>query len=67
MAKQSRKKSGAGRASGGMMMNMRSGMRKMAGTERGKGRRRQWTFQQVLGLVLGVAALLVLVYVFTRA
>ncbi len=48
-------------------MNMRSGMRKMAGTERGKGRRRQWTFQQVLGLVLGVAALLVLVYVFTRA
>lgn len=49
------------------MMNMRSGMRKMAGTDGAKRGKRKWTFQQVLGLVLGIAALLILVYVFTRA
>ena len=50
-----------------MMMGMRSGMKKIAGTDASKGgSRRKWTFQQVLGIVLGIAALLILIYAFTR-
>ena len=50
------------------MIGMRSGMKKMAGTHAQKGAsgRHKWTFQQVLGIVLGVAALLILIYAFTR-
>jgi len=64
MGKKSNKRQNRG-PSGGVMMNMRSGMRKVAGAGR-KGATRKWSFQQVLGIVLGVAALLILVYVFTR-
>lgn len=62
------KQNSHGKRSGGMMMGMRSGIRKMAGTDGKKapGGKRKWTFQQVLGIVLGAAAVLFLIWIFTR-
>jgi hypothetical protein len=53
-------------ATGGALMGMRSGMKKLAGAKPGSKSKSQWTFPQVLLAVAGVALLLALVYAMRR-
>lgn len=64
MAKKKTTKPKSPPRSGGTLMGMRSGFKKVTGAK--LSRRSPWSFQQVLTVFAGVAALIAIVYAMSR-